>query len=165
MEKWKKIEDFPSYSVSSFGRVRNDDTQSLVALTENQSGIIKVALQRGPRDQVNRSVALLVAKAFLPPPATEHFTTPIHLDGFKANNNVDNLVWRPRWFAVRFHQQFDKDHRLYTRRPFVDIETGEPFRDGLDAARKYGLLDKDIMLSIANNTYVFPTHQRFHYID
>lgn len=50
-------------------------------------------------------------------------------------------------------------------RPIVDVRTHECFDRSWDAAIKYGLIDRDIMLSILNRTVVFPTFQMFQILE
>lgn len=159
MEEWRVIDGFPGYSVSSLGRVRNDDTGRIMALSRNQVGVIQVGLMKG-YSQYKRSVTVLVAKAFLPHSETLTFDTSIHLDGDKENNRVENLMWRPRWFAVKYHQQFHNDERGFLV-PIQEIHTNEWFPTSWEAAVKYGLLDKEIRIATMNRTFVFPTYQEF----
>jgi hypothetical protein len=128
--------------VSRDGRVRNDDTDHIMAMTRNQQGVIQVGLSRDKK-QYRRAVGLLVAKAFLAPPALETFNTPIHLDGDLSNNHAENLMWRPRWFAMKYHAQFHSDQRGFDG-PIVEIHTGDVFPNSWAAAMEYGLLDRDI---------------------
>jgi hypothetical protein len=108
MEVWRTIYEFPRYSISNEGRVRNDDTGRLMRLSHNQYNILYVGLVSGRR-QYKRSVAVLVAEAFLPDyERTEPFDTPIHLNGDKADCRAHNLMWRPFWFAVKYHRQFQR---------------------------------------------------------
>jgi hypothetical protein len=158
-EEWKPIETFPGYSVSSWGRIRTDKTGRILSLTPNQFGVMQVGMMRDGI-QHHRSVPLLVAKAFLPrePGA---FDTPINLDGNRYNNQIDNLVWRPRWFAIKYNQQFRYayDRPIYMK--IIDLKTGEVSNNSLDCAKRYGLLEQDLVLSILNRTYVWPTYQEF----
>jgi hypothetical protein len=116
MEVWRQIYEFPGYSVSNMGRVRNDETGRIMALSRNQYGIVNVGLVLG-RKQYKRSVALLVADAFLPTWESEVFTSPIHLNGDRSDCRAENLMWRPRWFAAKYHRQF-KTGRIAVRRPW-----------------------------------------------
>jgi NUMOD4 motif. len=161
MEEWKEIESFPVYSVSTHGRVRNDETGYFMALLRNQKGIINVGLTQN-LVQYKRSVAVLVAHAFLPRPKQHTFDTPIHLDGDRGNNHVENLMWRPRWFAVKYHQQFLTEKRGFLV-PVVD-DSGEMFETSWEAATKYGLIDREILTATLNRTYVWPTYQKFRVI-
>lgn len=157
--QWKEIDDFPGYSVSSTGSIRNDDSGRVLALQRNQRGVVNVGLVRDGL-QHKRSVAVLVARAFLGDPEPPVFNTPIHLDGDTANNHVDNLMWRPRWFAMKYRRQVQR------RRPSVDkqiqeLSTGHRFNSSLHAAMTFGLLDDEIRSAMVNRTYVWPTYQRF----
>lgn len=160
MERWEPIDDFPGYSVSSYGSVRNDHTGRTMALTVNQQGIVMVGLTRD-KDQFKRSVTLLVARTFLDDPVNINFDTPINLDGDRLNNHVDNLMWRPRWFAIRYHQQFHDPSRQGFTVPIVNTADGIVYPDAMTAAVEFGLLANDLTRSIVNRTYVFPTYQQF----
>lgn len=158
-ERWKEIKPFPGYSVSNHGRIRADRSGRILALNVNQYGLLQVGLMRDGI-QYHRSVPLLVAKAFLrTPPAP--FDTPINLDGDRHNNRSDNLVWRPRWFAVKYNQQFRHPYDNPINSPIIDLKTGEISEDSFECARKYGLLESDLVLAILNRTYVWPTYQEF----
>lgn len=159
-ENWKPIEHFPEYSVSDHGRIRADKSGRILSLSPNQFGVVQVGMMRDG-EQRHRSVPLLVAKAFIPPPGGP-FDTPINLDGDRFNNHVDNLAWRPRWFAIRYNQQFKPPHDGYSiEEPIVDLKSGVVSENSFECAKQYGLLEKDLVLSVLNRTYVWPTYQEF----
>lgn len=159
MEHWKKIDLFSDYSVSDHGNIRTDKSGRILSLSENQFGLLQVGLMRNGT-QYHRSVPLLVAKAFVPR-ENEAFDTPINLDGDRHNNHVDNLKWRPRWFAIKYNQQFKHPFDKSIMSPIVDLETGEMSNNSMECAQKYGLLEYDLVHSILNRTYVWPTYQQF----
>lgn len=161
--RWSTIPEFNNYEVSDGGQVRNKDTGRIMGLTQNQNGVVQVGMMRN-RCQYRRGVALLVASAFLDPPPNDAYNTPINLDGVRTHNHVDNLAWRPRWFAVKYHQQFHNGKRGFDN-PIRDTKTGEVFPTSWDAAMKYGLLDREIMIATLNRTYVFPTFQEFELVE
>lgn len=158
-EKWKPIPEFPGYSVSDWGWIRNDDSGRMLRYSQNQYGVVNVGLVRNGV-QFHRSVPLLVAKAFIPN-NSEVFDTPINLDGDRWNSRVDNLAWRPRWFAVKYNQQFRNRIIYPIDLPIEDVNTGEISENSFECAKRYGLLESDIVLSIANRTYAWPTWQEF----
>jgi hypothetical protein len=158
MERWIEIYEFPGYSVSDHGRVRNDISGRIMAMLRNQARVIHVGLWRDGR-QYKRSLAKLVANVFLPRNTLDHFTTPIHLDADPENNHYSNLAWRPRQFADAYHRQFN--HQPMIGRPIRDADTGEYFENSWEACMKYGLLDRDIMRSVIHGTKVMPTFQTF----
>jgi len=158
-ENWKTIEMFPEYSVSDRGRIRSDKSGRILSLNVNQYGVVQVGLMHDGV-QYHRSVPLLVAKAFLPREA-EPFDTPINLDGDRHNNQVENLMWRPRWFAIRYNQQFRHPYENPISSRIIDLATNEVSENSIECAQRYGLLEQDLVLSILNRTYVWPTYQRF----
>lgn len=158
MERWVPIAEFPGYSVSDHGRVRNDTTGRVMAMLRNQAGVIHVGLVKEGR-QYKRSLAKLVAEVFLQRNTLDHFTTPIHRDGNPENNHFSNLDWRPRQFADAYHRQFNRWPLV--GRPIRDSNTGERFRDSWEACMKYGLLDRDVLSSVVNGKSVKPTYQTF----
>lgn len=158
MERWLEIPEFPGYSVSDHGRVRNDFSGRIMALVRNQANVIHVGMVRDGK-QYKRSLSKLVAEAFLPRNTLDHFRTPIHYDGNPENNHYTNLAWRPREFADAYHRQFDRWPLI--GRPIQDVDTGERFRDSHHACMKYGLLDKEVLRSVVDGRKVRPTFQTF----
>ena len=163
IEQWREIAFFPGYSVSDHGRIRTDKSGRILALNENQYGLVQVGMMRDG-EQRHRSVPLLVAKEFIPQPHGA-FDTPINLDGDRYNNHVDNLVWRPRWFAIKYNQQFRWPYENPILTPIIDLKTGVVTENSLSAAKQYGLLEQDLVLSIINRTYVWPTYQEFGFLE
>jgi hypothetical protein len=161
MTEWREIVEFPGYSVSNTGFVRNDVTDRIMRQTPNTHGIPIVGLVK-LGEQQKRSVSVLVADAFVTTARSLKFNTPVHLDGDKFNNHMDNLVWRPRWFALQYRQQFAPGAiRQGFNRKIQEIKSGEIFETSWHAVVKYGLLERDIVISILNQTYVPPTYQTF----
>lgn len=160
MVEWRKILEFPNYSVSDIGHVLNDETDKEMVLHRNQRGIVNVSLSRGCK-QYKRSVTVLVAKAFVKTARSLTFDTPINLDGDRSNNRAENLVWRPRWHAVEYYRQFEQPTKMSIRHWVEEVKTGEVYESSWDAAIRNGLLDKDVVEAIAKRTYVRPTFQVF----
>lgn len=158
-ELWETIHLFPDYDVSNHGRIRSNKSGWILALNENQFGLLQVGLMRDGV-QHHRSVPLLVAKAFLPE-VSGPFDTPINLNGDRHDNHIDNLAWRPRWFAIRYNQQFKHPYENPILSPVVDVGTGTVSPNSFECAKRYGLIEKDLVLSILNRTYVWPTYQQF----
>lgn len=157
--EWQSIKSFPGYSVSDTGLVRNDEADRIMTLMRNQFGIVHVGLTKN-KVQYRRAVSRLVAQAFLVPPRNENFDTPINLDGDRSNNNVDNLLWRPRQFAAKYHLQFNHP-RPYPTMAVEELNTHKQFETAWQAAITYGLLVLDIRSSTRTGFEVWPTYQRF----
>jgi hypothetical protein len=159
-EQWCPIEGFEQYLISNYGRVMNAETNRVLVLSNNRLGIITVTLSLDAK-HYTRSVSRLVADHWLPRPELETFNTPIQLDGDRTNTRVDNMAWRPRWFAREYRMQLRKKH--YLLGPIECIETGEVFDNTWDAAKAYGLLEKEIASTLHRSTPVWPTRQRFRF--
>lgn len=162
METWLEIFEFPGYSVSNWGRVRNNFTGRVLTLLRNQHGVTHVGMNKGGL-QHKRGVAKLVAERFLRHTTLDDFDTPIHLDGDRTNNEASNLDWRPKWFADTYARQWNRRGARITQ-PIRDKDSGERYADSMDAAKTHGLLERDILESILTGVKVFPTLQRFEII-
>lgn len=159
MQDWREIVGFSGYSVSDVGVIRNDDTGRIMRTYRNTRGIETVGLMyRG--EQHKRSVALLVADAFILTARSLQFNTPINLDGDRFNNRADNLAWRPLWFARKYHQQFVRGSQGIWA-PVQNEQTGEVYPSTWDASIAKGLIERDLVMAILNRTYVFPLYQTF----
>jgi hypothetical protein len=87
-ERWRVIDIYDNYSVSSFGRVRNDDTWRILKIRIGNRGYYIIGLRRnGKRKTMN--VHRLVINAFIDNP----FNKPCvdHIDCNPKHNNVTNL--------------------------------------------------------------------------
>lgn len=165
MEDWRVVQGFECYSVSSLGRVRSDiaykngNTGRIITPSANQRGLAYVGLMKNGV-QFKRSVALMVAHAFILTARSYTFTTPINLDGDRFNNRVENLQWRPLWFARKYFQQFEYPHARIPR-PIMEVKSKEVYENSWDAALTHGLLDEEIFTATTDKTYVWPTYQKF----
>lgn len=165
MTNWKRIPQFPTYSVSDTGLVRNDDTGRTMAIRRNPNGVYYVGLMRGKK-QYNLSLARLVAEAFVSRPPQDRegkFNTPIYLNGHKDDNHAHNLMWRPYWFAKVFHQQLKEGPT--SNAPVVELKTQERYSCALIAGMAFGLLEREIIASALNRTFVWPTFQEFRFAE
>lgn len=163
-EEWREIDEFSNYLISDTGQVLNEWTNRLITPRQNQQHVSMVTMGRDGR-QLTRSVALLVARAFLPDPQDNFDTpTPINLDGDRGNNHVDNLAWRPRWFAIEYHKQFTQVNQAWLDMPIELITTDEFFKHTIDCCIKYGLLVRRVVLAAHNGGAVYPHGFEFNLI-
>lgn len=153
-EFWAPILDFPDYSISSLGRVRNDRRDKIMHPSMTKQGALKVGLVKGGK-QYGRSVKVLVAETFVDG-ATVQFNTPMILDYDQTNCQADNIVWRPRWFAWKYARQHEDLDKYVGRGPLVDRKTGVFYNDIVEAATANGLLFYELHMSVVNKTPVFP---------
>lgn len=145
-EEWRFIEDFPRYSVSNHGRVVNRYNGRSVALTRNQRGIVVVGLNvNGIQHKV--SLAKVVAWTFNSPPVNSHYDSILHLDGDRDNCRADNIVWRTRSFVIRYNRDIVRPPLPDWHGEIILLQTQEVFSSPREAARAYGLLEMQVMLS------------------
>ena len=88
-EVWKPIENFENYSVSIFGRIRNDQTNKILKLN-NKGGYLHVSLTNNKIKKTFK-VHRLVALTFIE--NTENKKEVNHKDKNKHNNHISNLEW------------------------------------------------------------------------
>jgi hypothetical protein len=91
-EIWKIIDEFPNYSISNLGRIKNTNT-NLILKPCLKSGYFNVSLTNN-KFKKNCKIHRLVAFAFIPNP--ENKSDVNHKDKNKLNNNLSNLEWMTR---------------------------------------------------------------------
>lgn len=163
MSEWMPVRGFPDYSINPEGQIRRDKNGRLLSPRYNQYDVPYVGLMRGWQ-QCSRSLPRLVATTFLAAP-TDIFNTPIQLDGDPRNCRVDNIMWRPRWYAVKYKHQFEVRYRNPIDKPILAVEQHEKFPNSFAAGIRYGLLEEEVVLSIINNTPAWPTYQEFELVE
>ncbi len=90
IETWKQVDGFDGkYSVSSFGRVRNNNS-GLVLKQKMRSGYPAICFHVTRKTVKTFSIHRLVAIAFLGDALNMQVN---HKDGNKNNNNIKNLEW------------------------------------------------------------------------
>lgn len=155
MEEWRKIEGF-NYSVSSEGRVRNDKTGRIKAPVKDDKGYVNARLYCdgvGTYMKIHR----LVGEAFIENP--ENKAEINHKDFNKTNNNVENLEWATHQENVA-HASINGRMKMTPRtwlighsnpnggrkgRAVILVDTGEVFKNALEASRRTGVSDTRIL--------------------
>lgn len=162
-DNWHPVPGFLEYSINPLGQVRRDSTGRIISPRYNQYGVPYVGLMR-QWQQCIRSLPRLVARTFLPPPS-DIFDTPIQIDGDPTNCRVDNLMWRPRWYAILYKRQFEDRYDNPLNEPVRAVNEKERFSNSLEAACRYGLLEREVVLSVLNRTPAWPTYQYFELVE
>ena len=95
VEEWRVCQNYPAYSVSSFGQVKNNRTDRVLKPRANSEKIyqlvhlrIGIENKNGKYEYVHR----LVADAFCEKPSEEHNQVD-HKDRRRNNNYYKNLQW------------------------------------------------------------------------
>lgn len=93
-EEWKQVAEFPDYSISSFGTVKNKYGKTM-RLTSNGHGYYSVCFGKAVKGKnTRRYIHRLVAQAFVENPNA--YAEVNHKDSCRHNNYVDNLEWVSR---------------------------------------------------------------------
>lgn len=131
-ELWVPVAEFPQYHVSSFGRVKNTNTNRIIHPGgRTQRGYIQYHLIDENGRRHSRYISRLVAEAFIGD--VDGFEVD-HLDDNNTNNHVNNLeIVTPKTNSQR---AYDRNRRVPPSMIRVRIvETGEEFRSISDCAR------------------------------
>ena len=90
IERFKKIDGYPNYSVSTFGRIRNDTRlkNNILKPINNGKGYHLVNLYKNGK-QKTHLVHRLEGLAFVPNP--NNMPQVDHIDRDKTNNHISNL--------------------------------------------------------------------------
>lgn len=162
-ENWSSIPGHEDYVVNSMGGVMVYDTNQPVRVSKGATGL-KVNLRDSHNRFTTKALGRIVAEAFVPR-SSEWHDTVIHLDGDRGNCAASNLMWRSRSYAIRYHKQFHEEIiDAYILHPVVDDHDQE-FRNIAEAAHTYGLLYRDILMSIIAEREVYLTGQRFYWLE
>lgn len=89
----KRLHGFINYGVCTTGDIVSFRTRNRKVLKTklSNSGNVKITLRTDSGDYVTRSVARLVAEAFIPNPHNK--THVVHINNDKSDNRVENLKW------------------------------------------------------------------------
>ena len=156
IEEWEDIDFFSRYQISSKGRVLNVATNSLMRTSLNNFGHPKISLLDDRGQRHTRSVAMLVAEAFVEPPNTL-CDRIIWLNGDLSDVRAENLVWRPRWFCWKYSRQLKLEAPHYCRNlRVVNLNTDREYENIVEAAMSEGLLYEQIWHSTYSGKPVFP---------
>jgi hypothetical protein len=110
----------------------------------------------------SRNLGKLVARAFRDR-EEPHWNTVVYLDGNKTNCSAENLVWRPRWFAIRYHRE--KRYALAAGYfPIRNLDTGEIFTNVREVSICFGSLESEILDKANTGEGVFPFDYAFEYV-
>lgn len=146
VEQWEKINEYDNYSVSSYGRVRNDKYNGRIKrLTITKDGYRQVRLSKDGEAKTFL-VHRLVAEAFIPNP--DNLETVDHIINVRegGDDRADNLQWLPRASnASRYKtggttKQYTLEGELVAEFPSISA-----------AARSIGYTEGAVRAAIKNN--------------
>ena len=132
IERWKTVDGFSNYQVSSLGRVRkntytdrdnNIREPKIISQVLNKNGYYYVTLIDTEGKHHFKTVHRLVAVAFCGRPKDNAKVT--HIDGDMTNNNADNLKWNVET-TIEEEKEVVKQNSGWRKSVVqIDPETGE----------------------------------------
>ena len=88
MEEFRSIINYPNYSISNLGNVKNNKKNKILANSPHKTGYFNISLFKDGK-RGNFSIHRLVAEAFLDGFDKQFIID--HIDRNKTNNNIENL--------------------------------------------------------------------------
>lgn len=155
-EVWKVITDFPRYSVSSYGRVRNNES-GLVLRQHDHKGYKTVLLYDAFGASKRFSAHRLVAMAFLAAPSELECEQINHKDGCKTNNHANNLEWCTR----SQNHRHSRDVLKNGLRPVLCVETEQEYESVKKAAEESSSYIPNIVRACKSGTTAAGYHWRY----
>jgi len=94
MEEWKVINDFPNYSISSMGNVKNNNTGQILKSNRKELEYLKVGIYDNLKKRKHFNIHRLVAIHFLP--NWNNYEEVDHKNHNVKDNRLINLRWCDR---------------------------------------------------------------------
>lgn len=155
-EQWEDLREFPRYMISSEGRVYNKNTGRYMRVSPNNYGHPKISLLTEHGTRETRSVAMLVAVAFVQKPNIR-CDRLIYLNGDLSDYRASNLAWRPRGFGWQYSRQIRAEQPAYFRNlPVINTTTNVRYNNIVEAGMSEGLLFEHIWHSTYTGNPIFP---------
>lgn len=155
-EIWKNIDESKGcYSISNYGRVKNNNTNYILVGGFDRNGYKQVTLCYGNK-QYNRRICRLVAKAFIPNP--DNLPQVNHKNEIKSDDNVENL----EWCSAKYNNNYgNRIKNAKNTKNVICIETNELFNSVRQLAQKINTSHTTITRYIRNNQPFNNLHYKY----
>jgi hypothetical protein len=171
MVEWRIVSEYPNYSVSNHGDIRNDLTDRVLKKQLVRNGYQHVVLCDTDGHH-SKSVHRLVAKEFVDNPRGCDMVN--HIDGDKSNNCAENLEWCTQSENMKHAYRMGLQKPIRTqieyslsraaekrKRPVRNIETGVCYPSIKECAEAEGIVHSAVSFHLAGQA----KKCRFEYAD
>ena len=156
MEEWKVITDFPNYSVSTMGNVKNNINENILTGVKDKDGYLFVGLYKSKK-RIYFRIHRLVAITFLP--NFNNYKEIDHKNHIVNDNRLINLRWCDRSINSRGRRKYtnaiSKYKGVYWRKErnkwILSIWKTE---NGKKIRRYYGSYDTEEDAGLAYNNHI-----------
>ena len=138
---WKIISDFPNYSISDIGEIKNNKTNKLLKICHNQEGYNIVQLWKNHKGYMKR-VHRLVLETFCPRENMKLLEVN-HIDCDINNNQLSNLEWCTSQENIKYRLQLNHKRQQKVKVEFID-GTIEIYESITQCALHFGVDQKTI---------------------
>jgi len=180
-EIWSNIPDY-NYSVSSYGRIKNNKTMKILKPVLSHDGYLQITLYKKDSKK-NYRISRLVCKSFILNPENKPHIN--HKDLNKTNNKVENLEWCTAkenvYHAIvnghRSKGQFKKGQKIFIgeKHPLAKVnykevaQIKELYKTGNYTQRYlgelYSLTQSSISLIVLNKSWKSINEYRDNFVD
>lgn len=148
VEEWRPIPGFSYYKVSDQGQIYSELSDHILRPSANNYGHTKILIRDDNSQPCTRSVALLVAQAFVEPP-NSYCDQVIVLDGNLRNVAAYNLAWRTSRHAWLYSNQLKARPPVwYLNLKVANINRNIEYDSIVQAGMAEGLLFEEIWKSV-----------------
>jgi len=129
--RWKQIPDFPDYTISEFGDIKNRNGKILVQRINNY-GYKRINLQKDKKKYTVR-IHFAVISAFSSINRSKNISVD-HIDGDKFNNHISNLRWIALGENVMLQHYRNNDEVFYYLSEILKLYPGKELPNALKEA-------------------------------
>jgi hypothetical protein len=90
IERWRRIQGFENYLISTMGRLYNKTTHKYLYGSLKYDGYVRISLRKNKKS-VDKTVHRLIAETFISNP--HNLPMVDHKNGDRSDNKIENLRW------------------------------------------------------------------------
>lgn len=157
MEIWKKIEGYENYSVSTYGRVRNDKTGRILKPRCVSHGYMQIRLHNSNGNK-QFYVHRLVAMSFISNPDNLPYVN--HKNEIRDDNRAINLEWCTQSYNINYGHCIENiiNNMTGPKTPIKCCIDGIVYRSIKAASKHIGCNWTDLIILLKSGTHTYKGH-------